>query len=251
MTRSTTLHPQPDAPTVAAFDAYAGDYDAALNEGLKFTGEAKEFFAEHRVRWLHRTLDGALPPKARCLDFGCGTGTATPWLREILDAGEIVGVDTSAESCAQAQQQFGRLGQARFGPLEMLDEMPGSFDLVYCNGVFHHIPPMERMAALARVHAALKPGGWFALWENNAWNPITRFLMSRVPFDRDAVLLFPHETRSLLEEAGFDVVNTSYLFIFPSALGMLRPVERAVSRWPLGAQYQVLARRRGGAQSAA
>jgi len=44
-------------------------------------------------------------------------------------------------------------------------------DLAYCNGVFHHIAPDARPEALAMIRDALKPGGLFAFWENNAWNP--------------------------------------------------------------------------------
>jgi len=33
------------------FDDYAGNYDAALNQGLALSGEPKEYFARERVRW--------------------------------------------------------------------------------------------------------------------------------------------------------------------------------------------------------
>ena len=39
------------------------------------------------------------------------------------------------------------------------------------------------------VRQGLRPGGVFALWENNPWNPGTRLVMRRIPFDRNAVLL--------------------------------------------------------------
>ena len=62
-------------------------------------------------------------------------------------------------------------------------------DLAFCNGVFHHIPPEQRARAIAYVYRCLRPGGLFALWENNPWNPGTRLVMSRIPFDRDALPL--------------------------------------------------------------
>ena len=61
-------------------------------------------------------------------------------------------------------------------------------DLAYSNGTFHHIPPAKRMDALGFIFQRLKPGGIFALWENNPWNPGTRWVIeSRIPFDRDAI----------------------------------------------------------------
>src|SRR6059036_11455 len=42
-----------------------------------------------------------------------------------------------------------------------------------------------------------------SFWENNPWNPGTRLVMSRIPFDRDAVPLSPPEVRRLVLTAGF------------------------------------------------
>ena len=80
-----------------------------------------------------------------------------------------------------------------------------------------------------------------ALWENNPWNPGTRYVMSRIPFDRDANLVWPHQARRMLREAGLRVLRSDYLFIFPRWLKRLRFLESFLSGFPLGAQYQVLA----------
>ncbi len=226
----------------AEFDEFAAAYDAALDRGLRFTGESKEYFADARLAWTRQVLGAHFQPGWRCLDFGCGTGTATPFLRRHIEAAAILGVDPSQASCELATRQFGD-AHTRFTTPEHLAAQAGQFDLAYCNGVFHHIPPEERAAAVGLVFGTLKPGGWFAFWENNAWNPITRLLMKLVPFDRDAIMLFPGEAGRLLQAGGFEVSLTNYLFIFPSALSLLRPVEGWLSRLPLGAQYLVLARK--------
>ncbi|MCS7034896.1 MAG: class I SAM-dependent methyltransferase, partial [Phycisphaerae bacterium] len=90
-----------------------------------------------------------------------------------------------------------------------------------------------------------RPGGYFAFWENNPWNPGTRFIMSRCPFDDDAIPLSPLESRRRVRVAGFTVMRTDFLFIFPKVLGWLRWMERPLSRLPLGGQYQVLCRKPG------
>jgi hypothetical protein len=67
--------------------------------------------------------------------------------------------------------------------------------------------------------------------------------MRRIPFDRDAVTLTPPSARRALMAAGFELIRTDFLFVFPSPLRVLRPLERRLAGLPLGAQYLVLARR--------
>ena len=107
-------------------------------------------------------------------------------------------------------------------------------DLVYCNGVFHHIPLSGRAAVIDYIHRLLRPGGLFALWENNPWNPGARYVMSRIPFDRDAITLTPPEARGLLRGGGFQILRTDFLFIFPRMLSWLRAVEPSLSQLPFG-----------------
>jgi SAM-dependent methyltransferase len=116
-------------------------------------------------------------------------------------------------------------------------------DLGFCNGVFHHIAPAERQDAMRLIYDSLRPGGIFSFWENNPWNPGTRYVMSRIPFDRDAIPLSALEARRLLRSVGFQILRMDFLFIFPRFLSRLRAVEPAMARVPLGAQYQILCRR--------
>ncbi len=117
------------------------------------------------------------------------------------------------------------------------------FDLCYVNGVFHHIPVDQRAGHTAKmVYDSLSPGGLFALFENNPLNPGTKAVMSRIPFDKDAVTMPPSETRRLLESAGFKIkIKPRFLFYFPKSLGFLRPMEKMFVHAPLGAQYYFLA----------
>jgi SAM-dependent methyltransferase len=223
------------------FDRYAEDYEAALNKGIAVSGESKDFFAQARVRWTASRLTRVGRAPTSVLDFGCGTGSAAPFLRQAFPAARLVGTDISAKSLETAR----RLQSATGASFEVYPEyQPTSqFDLAYCNGVFHHIPLDQRTAAARYMYEALKPGGCFALWENNPWNPGTRLVMSRIPFDRTAITLNPPTARRLLRSVGFEIIRTDALFIFPHILKGLRFLEPAVCRLPLGAQYQVLARR--------
>jgi SAM-dependent methyltransferase len=223
------------------FDEYASDYDAALARGVSVSGEDKDYFAQGRVAWLSRRLAELGQRPGAVMDFGCGTGSAAPFLMRMPGIDSLVGVDVSARSVERARQMHAATG-ARF--LLASEHRPeGTIDLAFCNGVFHHIPPAARASALDYIARAVRPGGFFAFWENNPWNPGTCLVMRRIPFDRDAKCLSPPHARRLLTRAGFNVLRTDFLFFFPRALSALRPLESRLAGFPAGAQYMVLCRK--------
>jgi hypothetical protein len=91
------------------------------------------------------------------------------------------------------------------------------------------------------LREVLRPGAHLALFENNPWNPGTRMVMSRIPFDRDAIPLSFLETRNRIKGAGFKVCGTRFLFYTPNFLAPLRFIEPLFVNVPFGAQYYVLA----------
>jgi SAM-dependent methyltransferase len=223
------------------FDQYADAYEQALSSALAPSGESREYFAEGRVAWLKHCLDKIKQPATTLLDFGCGDGSTTPLLLQALKANFAVGVDVSAKSLEIARKRHAS-ERIRYEPISEF-QSSAQMDLAYCNGVFHHILPAQRAAALAMVHRALRGEGIFSFWENNPWSLATRYVMSRCAFDRDAIMLNPQEARALLRGGGFDVLRTDFRFIFPRALRAFRKIEDFVHRLPLGAQYQILCRK--------
>ncbi|HVE11859.1 MAG TPA: class I SAM-dependent methyltransferase [Elusimicrobiota bacterium] len=216
-------------------------YDEMLKRGISLSGEEKDFFIAGRLAALLEALPPGFAPR-RILDFGCGTGQTSAALAPLFDGAEVAGTDASAPALAAAAAIEEALdGVSFFADAELAGQAP--FDLAYTNGVFHHVEPARRPETLARLRDALKPGGYLAFFENNPWNPGTRWVMSRIPFDRDAQMLSMPEARRLLEEAGFAVVSSRSLFYFPRALAALRVLEPAMAALPLGAQYLVLAKR--------
>jgi SAM-dependent methyltransferase len=223
------------------FDDVAEDYDATLNRGLAVSGEDKTYFARERIRWLARELSQRNVRPRAAIDFGCGTGSSVPLLIDLLDLDTVLGVDTSERSIDVARRTY-PLSRARFSTLK--DHVPdGNADLAFCNGVFHHIPVAHRAGAVSHVRDSLRPGGLWAFWENNPYNPGTRWIMSRLAFDRDAVTLPCSQAETLLAAGGFEVLRSDHLFIFPRMLRALRPVEPWLAHLPIGAQYQILCRR--------
>ena len=231
------------APFVShsTFDEFAGDYEEALNKGVSLSGESPDYFAGERIeftaRWVREL--GMTGPR-RVADFGCGVGNSTPHFRRHFPQAELLGLDVSSASIERARQFHG--GASKFALLHDA-EANINHDLVYCNGEFHHIVPRDRIEWAVRVRELLAPGGYFAVWENNPWNPGTRMVMRRIPFDRDAIPLSAAETRGMLVQSGFEIAGTRFRFYFPKALAGLRSLERFGERLPLGAQYCVLARK--------
>src|SRR5262249_25950443 len=126
------------------------------------TGEA----AAHRLRVLHalygpgtrRVLRAAgLRPGMHVADLGCGVGTVTGLLAELVGpAGQVVGVDASGAQLPQAREHLNGGGaNTRFvqasAPATGLPA--GAFDLVYCRFLLIHLPDPER--ALQEMRALL------------------------------------------------------------------------------------------------
>lgn len=233
-------------------DAFSGadvsSYDADLNRGLSLSGESRDFFAHGRLSLLARHL-AAFGRRAplRILDFGCAAGETTRLLADLWPGASVTGVDAS-ESLISEAKAHSQTDRCSFWALT---DLPADrvFDLIYCNGVVHHIPPEERPGVLAWLGQRLAPDGDFALWENNCWNPGTRWVMSRIPFDRDAVPLSPIYAVRMLKRAGFTPISVDFAFIFPKWMKWLRPVESWLRKLPLGAQYQVVCRHPTGSRA--
>jgi SAM-dependent methyltransferase len=231
----------PFRPSAAFPDHFdpAADYDRVLNQGLCLSGEDKHFFIAGRVADLKNQFPTDYAPK-RILDFGCGTGDTATYLADSFPSAQIVGVDISPRSLAFASARY---GSERVSFRFAAAAQEPKFDLCYCNGVFHHIAPPERAAALSSIEQALAPGGYFALFENNPWNVGALMVMKRISFDRGTVPISPAGARRLVESCGLRVLSTRYLFYFPRPLSFLRAAEPSLARLPLGAQYYVLARK--------
>jgi SAM-dependent methyltransferase len=130
------------------------------------TGEA----ADYRLRILHDLygpgtrrvlLEAGLRGEMRVADLGCGVGTVTALLAELVGpGGHVVGIDASGAQLAQAGERLNGGGtNVRLVWASATDTgLPrGSFDLVYCRFLLIHLPEPER--ALREMFALLRPGG--------------------------------------------------------------------------------------------
>jgi SAM-dependent methyltransferase len=219
------------------FDQYSDRYDALLASQQGLFARDRRFFHRAKVSQLRGALRIA---PARVLDFGCGVGGALLELREAFPGAELFGHDPSGESLRKAGEAC---PWATMLDVEALRSE--RFDLIFISCVLHHVPPDERRQAITDVAGRLTPGGAIAVFEHNPWNPVTRLLVRRCPFDADAVLLTRRESEALVREAGLADVRRGYFLVFPEWLRLLQPLERMLRALPIGGQYFVIGTNRG------
>ena len=223
------------------FDDYARDYNGTIQRAIGASGESVAFFAELRARLIADAL-GAATDRLSILDFGCGIGNMTRAVANVIPRAQLVGTDLSEQSLAKASELTGERPHIRFErtPSDHLPFDGPSFDVAFTSCVFHHIPPRERLHWATEVRRVLNPGGRFFLFEHNPLNPLTVRVVRNIPFDRGVVLLRAGHAVRLMRDAGFSTSPPHYYFFFPRFLRALRPLERSLSRVPLGAQYVVV-----------
>jgi SAM-dependent methyltransferase len=217
------------------FDSHADDYQAAVDHGIAFSGVEHEVFLRAKVGVLLAEASKLGPPrKLSMLDVGCGVGAFARQLFDHVD--ELHGVDVSAQSIARASRE---LPQVRFA-LNEGNRLPyegGRFDVAFAVCVLHHVQRFERPGVVDEMRRVTRPGGLVMLFEHNPWNPLTRLVVSRIPFDEDVELLTVGESRGLLASAGLAQVRSRFILFVPSASRRALRAERALSWLPLGAQH--------------
>ena len=115
-------------------------------------------WAEHYLRLMAACQ---VPPKGRCVECACGTGSLTLPLKK--SGLQITGVDVSEEMLAAAMEKARRAGLLI--PFVRQDmrflSVPRRVDCVLatCDGVNYLTAPDQAAAFFAAAYTALKPGG--------------------------------------------------------------------------------------------
>jgi SAM-dependent methyltransferase len=114
-------------------------------------------------------LQARLAEGCRVLDVGCGGGWAVVQLAERFPEITCVGIDLEPYSVELAQRLIAERGltgrcQARLESADQLGE-DASFDVATSFLVVHEIAPARKQEALSAVARALKPGGFFLIFD--------------------------------------------------------------------------------------
>lgn len=230
--------------TAQQFDAHADSYQQTLDDALALGGGDSLYYAERKFAALRDFMaKGACAMPTEILDFGCGTGTNLPFLRELFPGIPLHGVDVSNRSLevAQERQIPGCHLTSYDGALLPFDN--ATFDLVVVSNVLHHIEPAYRAATLEEICRCIKPGGLLVVFEHNPANPVTRKVVRDCPFDVGVTLVTQREIRTMLHHSGYSNARFWNIIFFPAALKKIKAFERLLRWLPLGAQYALFAER--------
>ena len=221
----------------AEFDRYIKQYRKKQDKAVAISGETSEFFAAHKTEKLMQWFENKINQPIAILDFGCGDGVMTNFVKQAFYQARVVGVDPSGESIAQAQQEFPHITFVQTTN-QSLPFPSNTFDIVYAAGVFHHINFKEHQSYLNDIVRVLKPGGSFVLFELNPLNPLTVLTFKRNPIDINATMLTPWYSKRLLNY--FGKTKTIFYFFFPNFLQWFRKFEPLMIKIPFGALYATI-----------
>ncbi len=128
-------------------------YDAMADTWAEWSSQITD---DPRRAWVQKLLD--VLPGGDVLELGCGDGSRE--LPLLASRYRTTAVDISAEQLRRARE---RVPSATFvhGDLTEVDFAAQSFDAVCAFYVLNHVPRDLLPALFARVHAWLRPGGWF------------------------------------------------------------------------------------------
>ncbi|WP_204017901.1 methyltransferase domain-containing protein [Sphaerimonospora thailandensis] len=118
-----------------------------------------------------------LEPHMRILDIGCGPGTITANLAELVPEGEVVGVDVEPGVLEQARRETGGRGltNVRFETADVhaLGHPDDSFCVVHAHQVLQHVA--DPVGALREMRRVCRPGGVVAARDSDyagmVWYP--------------------------------------------------------------------------------
>jgi SAM-dependent methyltransferase len=154
---------------------------------------------EHEEQFLRWTgLDRSFWAGARFLDGGCGIGRNAYWPMTYGARGGLA-IDVDARTLAAARRNLADFPAVEIRRQSLYDlTETAAFDIAFSIGVVHHLADPD--AAVARLVAAVRPGGEVLLWlygrEGNGWivhlfDPLRRTLFSRLPLRLIHALSWP------------------------------------------------------------
>ncbi len=227
----------------------------AYQPGFRFSSAevgSPSFFAEveaHRYR-----LEPAIPEMARFGDWRgrdvleAGCGIATDGINFARDGASYTGVDFSPTAIDVARERFadeGRPGTFVHASITDLPFADDSFDLVYSNGVIHHLPETEQV--VREFHRVLRPGGRAVVmvYHRSSLNHHVNIMLVRralagllvVPGFSRAVTRATGEApdvieghRKLLRQYGLRYLSDKALFLSNNTDGPGNPLSKVYSR---------------------
>jgi len=124
-----------------------------------YTETSVEFMARRSVETHGRFFTHLLRPRMTVLDCGCGPGTITRGLAQLVAPGEVVGLDVGREPVETARANCEGVDNLRFEVIEgRITPFPAaSFDAVFAHALLEHVAEPE--ITIREFFRVLRPGG--------------------------------------------------------------------------------------------
>jgi SAM-dependent methyltransferase len=139
-----------------------------MSEEVYSHGHHSSVVAVHAARTVANSaahLEPFLEAGMDVLDIGCGPGSITAGLADLVAPGSVTGIDSSADVVAQASETYDDVANLGFalGNVYDLDAADESFDVVHAHQVLQHLA--DPVAALREMRRVVRPGGIVAVRE--------------------------------------------------------------------------------------
>lgn len=134
-----------------------------------FFDKARHFRDTVEQPWLNDVVHFDRARGKRVLEIGFGPGYDA--LKFMQAGAEYSGIDITAENVDRTKKHLGYFGlspDVRQGDAEHLPYSDASVDLVYSNGVLHHVPNLT--SALGQIRRVLKPTGELTILMYNRYS---------------------------------------------------------------------------------
>lgn len=175
----------------------------------------REYVGVRRAaRWVAFFLPH-LKPGMRVLDCGCGVGSITTDLAELVAPGQVIGIDRDASQLDVARQLAADRGVTNVtfevGNVYQLEYADASFDAVLAHTILVHLS--DRLRALREMRRVLTPNGVIAVSDDDygtfVFSPpgssVQHFidLWGKYLVHNGGNPYYSRHLRGLLQEAGF------------------------------------------------
>jgi len=145
--------------------------DSQYQRSYAFDSAVRDRFPAIKNVW------GDLKKPKLVLDFGCGNGVLTYWLKSNGFGEQVVGVDVSKTGVENARKEFGS-DSLRYELVDYVDQLEtGAFDAVVSSHVLEHIEQPEGMLKKIRSKAE-----WMVIevpLEKCLWPDLSSFLRGK------------------------------------------------------------------------
>ena len=188
------------------------------NKHIERDGETSKIFDDRSLTNDYRNLMSILKPGIKVLDVGCGTGSISKDIANIVgENGKITGIDNTESFILSGKESYQNITNLELIHTDLFDFNPEEkFDLIISARVLQWLSnPKE---ALLKMKSLLKPNGQISILDydhtNLNWNPsppesMQAFYNTFLKWRQDAGMnnRIAEDLPNLLEEAGFHSIE--------------------------------------------